>query len=114
MNSIHLIGNLTADAQCRVTHNNTTFTTFKLAVNRKYKDSESTTFASCILSGNTDKLRPYLTKGKKIAVIGRASCHAYLGSDNQPKAELDVYVSELELLGGKESKQELKSDDIPF
>lgn len=114
MNIIHLIGNLTADAVTREAHNNTSFTTFKIAVNRRYKDKEDTTFVSCILGGNTANLTPYLTKGKKIAVTGRASCHAYMGSDNQPKAELDVYVNELELLGGKEQKKEPQSDGMPF
>ena len=106
MNNCTFIGNLVADAvvnTSRTTGNR--FTTFKIAVNRKFKDKEDTQFVSCMLGGENTKLLPCLAKGKKVAIQGRVSCHAYVDKEGKPCAGLDCFVNELELLSSKHEAQ---------
>lgn len=112
MNNCTFIGNLVADAvvnTSRTTGNR--FTTFKIAINRKFKDKEETQFVSCMLGGDPTKILPYLVKGKKVAVQGRVSCHAYADKEGKPCAGLDCFVNELELLSSKHEAQ--KPTDAP-
>ena len=102
MNQATFIGNLTANAVQKQTQGGTAFITFTLAVNRKYKDKEEVSYIECIKNGDNAKLLPFLTKGTKIAVTGRVSCHAYVDKNNQARASLDLAVFDLELLGGKQ------------
>lgn len=97
MNQSFFIGNLVANAVQKNANGNN-FITFTIAVNRKYKDKESVLFVECIKNGDNANLLPYLQKGKKVAVCGRVSCHAYTDNQGQPRASLDLSVFELELV----------------
>lgn len=102
MNQATFIGNLTADANKRQnTSTGKEYTTFTIAVNRKGKDNVEVTYVSCIMGGDTSKLINYLTKGKKVAVVGRVGCHGYTDKNGAVHASLDLFVNELELLGSK-------------
>lgn len=105
MNSATFIGNMVAPA---VKKGDATkpFITFTIAVNRKYKDKKEVLFIECIKSGDNNNLLPYLNKGTKVCVQGRVSCHAYLDRNNQPRANLDLAVFELELLGSNQQSQQ--------
>lgn len=105
MNSATFIGNLVAPAVQKKS-NDRAFITFTVAVNRKYGDKEEVLFIECIKSGDNAKLLPFLAKGTKVCVQGRVSCHAYIDKQNQPHANLDLAVFELELVGGKADNQQ--------
>lgn len=125
MNQAIFIGNLTRDANVITTQDGTALTTFTVAVNRKTKNGEDTTFVGCVYR-NGEKVSPYLTKGKKVCVVGRVNCRAYKANDGTPKASLELSVTSLELIGtngGAAPVQEQKahgydpfptSDTIPF
>lgn len=100
MNNSSFIGNLCKDAVQRQSQKTgTTYITFDIAVNT-LKD-RTPLYVSCIRTGDNARLLPYLLKGKKVYVRGSISAHAYIGSnDNQPHANLDLNVFELELLSG--------------
>lgn len=104
MNQCTFIGNLVANAAQKSVNGNS-FITFTLAVNRKYKDKESTLFVECIKNGDNANLLPFLLKGKKIAVSGRVGCHAYLNKQGQPCASLDLSVYDLELVSSQQTQQ---------
>lgn len=104
MNSATFIGNLTRDAIQKTSSNNKPYTTFDIAINDKRGQKESVMYVSCIMGGDTSKLLPYLTKGTKVCVQGRVSCHAYTNKQGQAIANLDLLVNQLELLGGNKDK----------
>lgn len=104
MNQCFFIGNLVANAAQKNANGNF-FITFTIAVNRKYKDKETVLFVECIKNGDNANLLPYLQKGKKVAVCGRVSCHAYTDNQGQPRAYLDLSVFELELVSSSNTTQ---------
>lgn len=116
MNNCTFIGNLTADAQAKQSNINgtiTAFITFDIAVNRKTRNGDETLYISCIKNGDNANLLPYLAKGKKVAVNGRVSTHAYLDRSGQPRASLDLAVYDLELLGGNASAEPQQAQPQP-
>ena len=104
MNCATFIGNLTRDAVQKLSNNQKPYTTFDIAINDKRGQKESVMYVSCIMGGDTSKLLPYLTKGTKVCVQGRVSCHAYTNKQGQAIANLDLLVNQLELLGGNKDK----------
>lgn len=109
MNQATFIGNLTRQAEVKTINGGNSFTTFTLAVSRRYKTrdgtkKEDTSFIECIMNGNTQNLLPYLQKGSKVCVVGRVSCHAWIDKQNQAHANLDLNVRELELIGSSNSQ----------
>lgn len=108
MNQATFIGNLVSNA-VSMNANGNAFIRFSIAVNRKYKGNNETMFIDCIKNGDNNNLLPYLTKGQKIAISGRVSCHAYMNKDNKPVASLDLSVYDLELVGSKNSGQQQNS-----
>lgn len=111
MNQATFIGNLTKTAETKQVNGGNPFTTFSLAVNRKWKAKDGTKredvqFIDCIMNGNTSAITPYLTKGTKVCVTGRVSCHAWTDNKGQAIAGLDLNVRDLELLGGRQDIQQ--------
>lgn len=112
MNSATFIGNLVAPA-AKKGNAEKPFITFTIAVNRKYKDKEEVLFIECIKNGDNNNLLPYLNKGTKVCVQGRVSCHAYMANNGQPRANLDLAVFELELLGNSQQSQQAQVSQQP-
>lgn len=72
----------------------------------------------------------YLSKGKKVAVVGEVSASAYQGQDGTPRASLNVLAREIEFLSPRSeehsepaapvksesqvSMTEVEVDDLPF
>lgn len=127
MNKIVLIGNLTHDPETRSTPNGITVCTFTIAVNRRFeaKDKEKATdfFRINAWRGLGDTCARWLTKGKKVAVLGELQARLYTDKDGNAHMSLDVSADEVEFLSPAEKKQEkedpinwgdITSDDIPF
>lgn len=104
MNRLDIIGNLTADPQTKTTPEGKTVCNFNLAVNRRtgQKDANGRDLADFFRISAWGKMgescQKYLTKGKKVAVSGSVSTHAYMGNDGQPKASLEVFATDVEFL----------------
>lgn len=105
MNQATFIGNLTADAVQRTAQNGTPCATFTVAVNRRHGDTQETLYVQCTKAGNTERLSPYLRKGTRLAVTGRVKPRAWIGKDGAPRAGLDLFCLDLELLGGGANAQ---------
>jgi single-strand DNA-binding protein len=98
MQKIYIIGNVCADPEQRTIPSGKTVTTFTVAVSRK-GDKDKTDFFRCSAWGKTGEVcGQYLSKGKKVCVIGEVSAHGYLDKSNEPKASLEVFVTEVEFL----------------
>ena len=86
---------------------------YTLAVDRKYKrEGEQTAdFIPCIAFGrNAEFAEKYLTKGKKIAVVGRIQTGSYTKQDGTKVYTTDVVVEEQEFVESKASENTNSSD----
>lgn len=134
MNKITLIGNLTHDPEIRSTPSGVTICTFTIAVNRRFANSDGdrqTDFfrinAWRQLGENCGR---YLSKGRKVAVIGELQARQYEAKDGSTRMSLDVSADEVEFLTPKDATgdnnapsvprtdengfTDINSDDLPF
>lgn len=99
MNKLTIIGNLTADPELRTTQTGKSVCSFSVAVNRRRGGQQETDFfrvsAWNQLGENCGK---YLSKGKKVCVIGPVSVSTYQGRDGKTNANLDVTADDIEFL----------------
>lgn len=126
MNRITIIGNLTKDADSRITQSGHNVTSFTVAVNRRHREGQQDQ-ADFFRVTTWDKLAEIckpLTKGKKVAVVGAVSVSTYQAQDGSTRASLDVMANEVEFLSPKEQQKqeaqrsdgfvEVEDDDLPF
>lgn len=126
MNRITIIGNLTKDADSRITQSGHNVTSFTVAVNRRHREGQQDQadfFRVTVWDKLAEICKP-LTKGKKVAVIGAVSVSTYQAQDGSTRASLDVMANEVEFLSPKEQQKqeapksdgfvEVEDDDLPF
>lgn len=115
MNTLHIIGNLTANPKSRIvnTQNGTaTVCDFTVATNRFAKGRKVTEYFRVTLwEKAADNAMKYLTKGRKVAVTGPVEGSAYTGNDGKPRVRMEIrQVKEIEYLS---SRQEDEDDQTP-
>lgn len=118
MNKVILMGRTTKDAEVRYSQgaNPTAVAKITLAVDRKFKkDGESTAdFINCTAFGKTaEVIEKYVTKGTKIAVVGRIQTGSYTNKDGQRVYTTDVMVEELEFCESKNSQSNSQPSPKP-
>ena len=106
MNKLYLIGNLTKDPETRTTPSGITVCSFTIAVNRRFANSDGdrqTDFFRIIAWRQLGELcAKYLSKGKKVAVLGELQARTYQDRNGDTKMSLDVQADEVEFLSPKE------------
>ena len=105
MNKLTIIGNLTRDPESRTAGDADTVCTFTVAVNRRtHKDHpEADYFRVSAWNRLGEVAQQYLTKGKKVAVVGPVSVSAYEAKDGSgTRFQLEVRADDLELLSPRE------------
>lgn len=117
MNKITLIGNLTHDPEIRSTPSGVTICTFTIAVNRRFANSDGdrqTDFfrinAWRQLGENCGR---YLSKGRKVAVIGELQARQYEAKDGSTRMSLDVSADEVEFLTPKDATGDNNAPSVP-
>ena len=114
MNKIILTGNLCADAKLESTPNGVEYCKISLAVNRR-GSSDTTDFFNVVLWRTlASNLAKYMTKGKRIAVVGQMTIRKY-ESNGQQRTSYEVQADEIELLSYDDKpKSEHKAiEDLP-
>ncbi|MCL5024473.1 MAG: single-stranded DNA-binding protein [Nitrospirae bacterium] len=104
-NKIILIGNLTKDPELRYTPQGTPVSTFRLAVNTRYKQSdearEDTLFIDIVTFGKqAETCSQYLGKGRSVLVEGRLQERRW-ESDGQQKSKFEVVAQTVRFLSRK-------------
>lgn len=120
-NSIQLVGNLTQDADLKVTAGGKAFLKFSVACNESWKDAsgekqEKTNFFNCSLWGpRAESLAQYVKKGEKIFVSGSMQNNK-VEKDGLVKYFSEVNVREVVLCGGGKGKSSRSDADesTPF
>lgn len=101
MNRLTIIGNLVRDPELRTTQDGISVCGFTVAVNRK-KDEDADYFRVTAWRERGEICAKYLSKGKKVCVVGPVSVRTYTTNDGQTKASLEVQADEVEFLSARE------------
>lgn len=104
-NKIILIGNLTKDPELRYTPQGTAVTSFRIAVNSRYKQSDEmkseTLFIDVVVFGKqAESCSQYLSKGRPVLVEGRLQERRW-ESEGQQRNKVEVVASTVRFLSKK-------------
>lgn len=103
INSVVLIGRLTATPELKVTTNGTNVTTFTVAVDRQYSKGEKQTDFIPVTAwrGTADFISKWFQKGSMIAVQGSLQTRKYQDKDGHNRTAFEVVASEVSFCGEK-------------
>ena len=131
MNSLHIIGNLVKDPELRTTATGLSVCSFTVAVNRRKTNGnqpEADYFNVTAWRERGEVCTKYLSKGKKVSVVGPVSVRAW-ESNGKHGASLEVTAEEVEFLSprseGQQAQpepqvdqqtgfQQVETDELPF
>lgn len=127
MNSISIIGYLTADPEKRALPSGINATTFTVGVTRSRKnpdgDRESDFFRVTTWRATADYCAAYLAKGSRVFVRGELTPRQYQGKDGRLHTSLEINAEAVENLTEKTKQtakpnldefEDISSDDLPF
>ena len=93
---------------------NSTVTNFSLAVNRKTKDEETTTWINCAVWGNRgDVVMEYVKKGMRLVVTGQAHHREFQRKDGSAGISLELNVDDFSLPPRKETQELAAAEPAP-
>ena len=138
MNKLTIIGNLTRDPEMRTTGSGLSVCNFTVAVNQRKAGDTGEHKAQYFRVTAWRKLgevcQQYLSKGRKVAVVGPVSVSTYQANDGSTRAQLEVTAEDVEFLSGQtegvqaaggshpaapaakpdSGYEEVEDDDLPF
>jgi len=102
MNHVVLVGRLVADPETRYTQSGIALCTFRLAVDRKFKNAQGekeADFISCVAWRKAAELiGQYMSKGRRLGVEGSLQSRNYQDKDGNNRTAYEVQVDEFEFL----------------
>lgn len=115
MNKLTIIGNLTRDPELRTTPSGVNVCSFTVAVNRRNSrdgEPQADYFEVTAWRERGEICAKYLSKGRKVCVIGAVSVTTYTGNDGTTRAKMRVTADEVEFLSSasQSEKHETKVD----
>ena len=126
MNSVNLVGYLTADVELRYTANGNPVANFGVALNRRYRQGEElkqeTTFIDMVAFNRTAEIAgKYLGKGRQVGIEGRLRQRTWETEGGAKRSKIEVVVNQLHLMprgngqngSGSESSAEDFDGTIP-
>ena len=105
-NRIILVGNLTRDPEIRYVQSGSAVTKFALAVNRRTKNGDETTYVDIVAwdSGNyklAETCNTYLKKGMSVLVEGRLVIRSFEDKDGNKRKATEVVIDNMQMLDSK-------------
>ncbi len=104
LNRVEIIGNLGSEPEMRYMATGKALTTFRVAVNRRYRDGEGqlqekVNWFRCTAWGRLAEVsNQYCDKGSPVYVSGRLETRSYEGNDGQLRYVTEIVVQDLILL----------------
>ena len=122
LNTVAIIGRLTAVPELRTTTTGVNVTTFTLAVARDYVkkgEQRQTDFIDCVAWNNTaDLICKYLHTGSQTALTGNLQTRNFEDRNGNKRKVTEVNVNGVTFLDKKEKEDvpevEFNDEDIPF
>ncbi len=126
-----IVGNLGTDPEMRFTPSGVPVTSFNVAVNRRWTDSngelreKTTWFRVTAWRKLAEQCNQYLSKGRLVLVEGEIEASAWLDNQGQPRATLELTARNVRFLGKREpepasvegvaeSGADFLDEDVPF
>jgi single-strand DNA-binding protein len=105
-NRVVLVGNLTRDPEIRYVQSGSAVTKFALAVNRRTKNGDDTTFVDIVAwdNGNyklAETCNTYLKKGMSVLVEGRLAIRSYDDKDGNKRKATEVVIDQMQMLDSR-------------
>ena len=123
LNKVQLIGRLGIDPETRFTPGGTKVTTFRMAVNRTWRDAEgelkeATEWINIETWGKlAETCEKYLKKGSQVYIEGRLQTDRY-EVEGETRYFTKVVARDMQMLGGKPAEGEPEStfddEEVPF
>ena len=108
MNTVVLIGRLTADPELKHTQNGNAVTGFSIAVDRPYQKSgeeKQVDFIDIVAwRGTAELICKYFKKGRKIAVQGVIQTRSYTDKDGNKRKAFEVLAEKVDFADSKQEK----------
>ncbi|MFQ5715789.1 MAG: single-stranded DNA-binding protein [Nitrospinales bacterium] len=131
LNKVLLMGNLTRDPELRYISSGTAVTSFRMAINRKYKQGDEFKDEVCyvdvtVWAKQAENCAEYLSKGSAVFVEGHLRFNTWETDTGEKRNKLEVVANNVQFLsramsaGGKPSNVETPGpgssgkDDVPF
>lgn len=115
MNKVILVGNLTKDPERKQTPQGTSVTSFTIAAQRNYKNSNGeyeADYINCVAwRGTAEFIANYFQKGSRIGVVGSIQSRSYVDKDGKKRYVTEVNVEEAEFCGKKDQKPKTAQPD---
>jgi single-strand DNA-binding protein len=112
LNRVTIIGNVGSEPEMRFTPTGKAVTSFRVAVNNKFGESETTEwFAIVTWDKLAEQCNQYLNKGKQVYVEGRLQTRTWEGDDGVKHYKTEVIANRVLFLGKKEAG-EAESEEI--
>jgi len=116
MNKHEIIGNLVRDPETGTTESGVNWCQFTVAARKRFHkegEPDAEFVRVTVWRGLAESCAKYLAKGRKVYCSGEPKPHAWMGKDNQPKAQIELTANEVEFLSGGNGAQKPSDDDAP-
>ena len=114
LNVCTFTGRLGRDAEQKYLSTGTAVLEFSIAVDTGFGDKKRSFWIKCAMFGDRgQKLAQYLTKGQKVAVSGEFDPRPYQAKDGAEKISLELRISAVELIGGRQDAQQSQPEQAP-
>ena len=102
MNFVMITGNVATEPEAYTTQNGISRSSFKVAVQRRYKNAEgkhdADFFPVVAWRGTADFCNRYVKKGRKVAITGNLQTRSYDGKDGNKHYITEINVDSIETL----------------
>ena len=118
VNKVILLGHLGKDAETRFTPQGVPVTSFSVATNRRFKDTQTgewkdeTDWHNIVL-WRSENLATYLTKGTQVYVEGRLQTRNYENKEGRKVYVTEVVAEDVLLVGGRGAQSAAGSESAP-
>ena len=108
LNQISVMGRLVREPELRRTNSGKPVTSFTLACDRDFKNSQTgekeVDFLDCVAWNSTAEIvEKYFHKGQMVAATGRLQIRQYTDKNGQKRRQAEILVSSVYFCGGKEN-----------
>lgn len=116
LNQVVLMGRLTASPELRHTQSGVAVTTFRLAVDRDFKDKatgeKGVDFLPVVCwRGTAEFVSKYFAKGRLVAVCGRLQVREYTTKDGDKRYATEIVADNVYFGDAKREQKPLDQDD---
>ena len=117
MNKVFLVGNLTRDPEFKKTPSDVSVCTFSIAVNRRFVSASGEREADFLTivtwRGLADNCAKYLTKGRKVAVVGEVRTRNYVNQQGEKRYVTEIQADDVEFITPKREGESDRTDAPP-